>query len=437
MTENGHRRTENALLRTIDFIARRGYALASLTGAPMRSLFLLAVAAAPCVAQMQNKPIVIHADRVLDGRGKVIPGASVVVEGDKITKVDPSGDVAATYDLKGYTLLPGLIDAHSHLTWYFNRQGRFHQGNDGDTPVKSMLSTAANAYATLIAGITTIQSPGSAEDKDLREWIANGQVPGPRVITSLSPLSQARMSPDTLRAIVRRRKAEGADVIKVFASGSIRDGGEQTMSDEQLRAICGEAKTLGIRTMVHAHSAASIKASVLAGCDQIEHGVFADDGTLKLMAERHVYFDPQICLVFTNYLDNRAKYEGIGNYNEAGFAAMQKAIPIATEMFKRAIKTPGLKVIFGTDAVAGAHGRNVEELVCRVQAGGQSPIDAITSATAFGAEALRMDKQIGAIAPGLQADLIAVQGDPTKDITALRRVMFVMKGGRVYKNDRH
>jgi len=403
----------------------------------MRSLFLLAVAAAPCVAQMQNKPIVIHADRVLDGRGKVIPGASVVVEGDKITKVDPSGDVAATYDLKGYTLLPGLIDAHSHLTWYFNRQGRFHQGNDGDTPVQSMLSAAANAYATLMAGITTIQSPGSPEDKDLREWIATEHVPGPRVITSLGPLSQARMSPDTLRAIVHRRKAEGADVIKVFASGSIRDGGQQTMTDEQLRAICGEAKTLGIRTMVHAHSVASIKASVLAGCDQIEHGVFADDETLKLMAERHVYFDPQICLVFTNYLDNRAKYEGIGNYNEAGFAAMQKAIPIATEMFKRAIKTPGLKVIFGTDAVAGAHGRNVEELVCRVQAAGQSPIDAIASATSLGAEALRMDKQIGAIAPGLQADLIAVQGDPTKDITALRRVMFVMKDGRVYKNDRH
>jgi imidazolonepropionase-like amidohydrolase len=236
--------------------------------------------------------------------------------------------------------------------------------------------------------------------------------------------------------MVRQRKAEGADVIKIFASASIRDGGKQTMSDAQLQALCGEAKAQGMRTMVHAHSIESIKASVNAGCDQIEHGVFADDETLKLMAERHVVFDPQICLVFTNYLDNRAKYEGIGNYNEAGFAAMQKAIPIATEMFKRAIKTPGLKVIFGTDAVAGAHGRNVEELVCRVQAAGQSPIDAITSATSLGAEALRMDKQIGAIAPGLQADLIAVQGDPTKDITALRRVMFVMKGGRVYKNDR-
>jgi imidazolonepropionase-like amidohydrolase len=191
-----------------------------------------------------------------------------------------------------------------------------------------------------------------------------------------------------------------------------------------------------MRTMVHAHSSESIKASVLAGCDQIEHGVFANDEVLKLMADRGVYFDPQVCLVFRNYLDNRAKYDGIGNYNDAGFAAMEKAIPLATEMFTRAIHTPGLKVIFGTDAVAGAHGRNAEELVCRVQAGKQSPLDAITSATSLGAQALRMGNQIGSIAPGFQADLIAVQGDPTKDITALRRVMFVMKGGRVYKNEK-
>jgi imidazolonepropionase-like amidohydrolase len=402
----------------------------------MRSFLLLALAAAPSLAQAPSKPIIIRADRVLDGRGKVIPGGSVVVEGDKITKVNATGGGAATYDLKGYTLLPGLIDAHSHLTWYFNRQGRYHTGNDGDTPVQSMLSTAANAYATLMSGVTTIQSPGSPEDKDLREWIAAGQIPGPRVLTSLNALTNARLTPDSMRAIVRRRKAEGVDVIKVFASGSIRDGGQQTMSDEQLRAICEESKAQGLRTMVHAHSAASIKATVLAGCDQVEHGVFADDEMLKLMAEHHVYFDPQICLVFNNYLDNRAKYDGIGNYNEAGFAAMEKAIPIATEMFKRALKTPGLKIIFGTDAVAGAHGRNVEELVCRVNAAGQSPLAAITSATSLGAEAIRMGDQIGAIAPGMQADLIAVQGDPTKDITALRRVVFVMKGGKVYKNER-
>jgi imidazolonepropionase-like amidohydrolase len=382
------------------------------------------------------KPIVIHADRVLDGKGHIIAGGSVTVNGDKISAVGKAAAGAATYDLEGLTLLPGMIDAHSHLTWYFNRQGRFHTNGDGDTPVESMLSTAGNAYATLMAGFTTIQSPGSMEDKDLREWIAMGQIPGPRVITSLNPFSSTRPTPDSLRALVRRRKAEGADVIKIFASASIRDGGAQTMSDEQLQAICGEAKAQGLRTMVHAHSSESIKASVLAGCDQIEHGVFANDETLKLMADHHVYFDPQVCLVFRNYLDNRAKYDGIGNYNEAGFAAMEKAIPIATAMFTRAIHTPGLKVIFGTDAVAGAHGRNAEELVCRVQAAGQSPIDAITSATSLTAESLRMGDQIGSIAPGMQADMVAVQGDPTKDITALRRVMFVMKGGKVYKYEK-
>jgi imidazolonepropionase-like amidohydrolase len=382
-------------------------------------------------------PIVIHADRILDGKGKVIEGGTVVVQNGKITKVDAAPAGAVTYDLKGMTVMPGMIDAHSHLTWYFNRQGRYHtRQTDKDTPVESMLAAAGNAYATLMAGFTTIQSPGSPEDKDLREFIASGQIPGPRVLTSLNPFSSTRPTPDTLRAQVRQRKADGADVIKIFASASIRDGGAQTLSDDQLKALCGEAKAQGMRTMVHAHSSESIKASVLAGCDQIEHGVFVNDETLKLMADHHVYFDPQVCLVFRNYLDNRAKYEGIGNYNEAGFAAMEKALPLAAAGFNKAIHTPGLKVIFGTDAVAGAHGRNAEELVCRVKDGGQKPIDAITGATSLTAESMHLGDQIGTLEPGFQADIIAVKGDPTKDITALRSVMFVMKGGRVYKNER-
>lgn len=403
----------------------------------MRTSLVLVAALVPQIMNAQSKPIVIHADRMVDGRGHVTQNATVVVEGDKITQVNSAPKGAITYDLKGMTLLPGLIDVHSHLTWYFNRQGRYHAGrNDNDTPVESMLSTAGNAYATLLGGVTTIQSPGSAEDHDLREWIAMGQIPGPRVLTSLVPIQNPALSPDSMRGIVRTRKAQGADVIKIFASASIRDGGALTLSDAQLSAICSEAKAQGLRTMVHAHSAESIKASVLAGCDQIEHGVFATEESLKLMAEHNVWFDPQICLVFRNYLDNRAKYEGIGNYNEAGFAAMEKAIPTSTEMFKKALKTPGLKIVFGTDAVAGAHGRNVEELVCRVQAGGQSAVDAITSATSLSAASLHLGDQIGAIATGMQADLVAVEGDPTKDITALRRVMFVMKGGRLFKNER-
>ena len=253
------------------------------------------------------------------------------------------------------------------------------------------------------------------------------------MLTSLQPISSPRLTPDSMRAIVRQRKAEGADLIKIFASQSIRDGGAPTLTQDQLDAICGEAKAQGLRTIVHAHSAESMKAATLAGCSQIEHGVFATDEVLRLMAERGTYFDPQCGLVFRNYLDNRAKYEGIGNYNEAGFSAMENSIPLAVPAFKRARAPPGLKIVWGTDAVAGAHGRNVEDLICRVQEGGQPPLEALTSATSLGAQALGLGNQIGAVASGLQADLIAVDGDPSKDITALRRVVFVMKGGKVYR----
>lgn len=380
----------------------------------------------------------VHAARVLDGRGGDLRDVTVVVEGGRIARIDrgrPRG--GATYELGELTLLPGLIDAHAHLAWYFNRAGRLHTADDGDTPAQSMLSAAANAWATLRAGVTTVQSPGSPEDGDLRDWIAAGSIPGPRVLTSLQPIADERVTPDALREMVRQRKAQGADFIKIFASKSIREGGAQTMSDEQLRALCGEAASLGMRTLVHAHSAESMRAAALAGCTQVEHGVFATDDVLRLMAERGTWFDPQTCLVFRNYLDNRAHYEGIGNYNAEGFAAMERAIPLATAAFKRALATPGLKTVFGTDAVAGAHGRNVEELVCRVRDGGQSPSAALVSATSLAAQALGMGDRIGAVAPGLEADLIAVDGDPSHDIMALRNVRFVMKSGRVYRHDGH
>lgn len=212
------------------------------------NLVALVLAAVLVAASAGAQRVVLRADRVLDGTGKTLPGGAVVVEGDKIAAVTaPEG--VGTYDLRGLTLLPGLIDAHSHPTWYFNRQGRFHTRADGDTPVQSMLSTVANAYATLLAGVTTLQSPGSPEDRDLRDWIDAGQVPGPRVLTSLEPLANPRLSPDSLRAVVRQRKAEGADLIKIFASASIRDGGQLTLTDEQLRAACGEAKAQGLRTL--------------------------------------------------------------------------------------------------------------------------------------------------------------------------------------------
>ena len=154
------------------------------------------------------------------------------------------------------------------------------------------------------------------------------------------------------------------------------------------------------------------------------------------MATQGTYYDPNIHLIFRNYFENRQRYLGTGNYTEEGFAQMERAVPTALAVFKQALATPDLKIVFGTDAVAGAHGRNLEELIYRVEAGGQDPMDAIVSATSRAAESLRLGITIGTIAPGMEADIIALDGNPLQDITALRRVVFVMKGGVVYKNVR-
>lgn len=406
----------------------------------MKSIhFVLAVSALTALAaaaQAQDVTTVIRAAKVIDGRGQTIANGDIVVTGSRITRVGARGAVptgARVIDLGNRTVMPGLIDGHSHLTWYFNRQGRYHTARDGDTPIQSMLAAAANGAATLMAGFTTIQSPGSPEDKDLRDWIETQGLPGPRIITSLNALQ--RGSPDTLRMLVRQRKELGADMIKLFASASIRDGGAQTLTDEQIAAVCGEAQAQGMRTMIHAHSKESVKASANGGCWEVTHGVFVDQEALDLMAAKGTYFQPQCSLVFSNYLDNRAKYDGIGNYNAEGFAAMERALPLAADAIKRALATKGLKITYGTDAVAGAHGRNAEDMVCRVQKSGETPMHVIVAATSVNAEALGLGSRIGSLASGYEADIIAVDGDPLADITTMRRVSFVMKGGRVYRND--
>jgi imidazolonepropionase-like amidohydrolase len=206
------------------------------------------------------------------------------------------------------------------------------------------------------------------------------------------------------------------------------------MTAEQLSAACGEAHAQGLRALVHAHAAEAMMLAVEAGCDQIEHGVFSTPEVLARMAAKGTYLSPQCGLVFRNYLDNRARYEGIGNYNAEGFASMERAVPLAVEAVRKAANTPGLKMVFGTDAVAGAHGRNVEDLICRVKEAGQKPMDAITSATSLAAESMKLGNSIGTLKPGMLADVIAVRGDPLTDFTAMRQVVFVMKDGRVYRN---
>src|SRR5215813_9498783 len=398
------------------------------------SLAALAPAQAQNPAQDSGKIVVIAASTVLDGKGHVLHNTRIVVQGSKIVSIDPKA-APVDYDLRGLTVLPGWIDAHVHIAWSFGKDGK-NAGDEG-TPEEAAYRVASNAWVTLMAGFTTVQSVGSPRDIPLRDAIAKGLLPGPRILTSVEPLSgrgEQTGAPDEIRAFIRKQKLAGADLIKIFASGGIRQGG-MTLSQEQLNAACDEARKQGLRTLVHAYREA-VRAAVLAGCTEVEHGLGATDDDLKLMAEKGTYFDPQNGLLIETYLANKDKYAGTPFFprTEEGFTAMEKILPINHELIQRAVKIPGLKMVFGTDAVAGAHGRNAEEFIDRVRDAGVPPMAAMISANSLAAEALGMAGQIGSIAPGLQADIIALDGDPLKDITAVRRVVFVMKGGIVYKN---
>ena len=393
------------------------------------SRFLLMLWCASAMAQT----LVIRTSTVIDGRGHVLRGKEIVVEGGRIARIADAKQ-KPDIDLTGMTVMPGWIDTHVHVTWYFNREGRLEQGpgrNSKSTPQQAALFSAANLYRTLLGGFTTVQSVGAELDGDLRAEIAAGGIAGPRLLTSLRAVTENTGDPEAIRAYVRKMKADGADLVKLFATASIRDGGKMTMTAQQIDAACGEAKAQGLRTLVHAHSSDGARAAILAGCTSIEHGTFLDDATLELMAQRGTYFDPNF-LVLHNYLENKAKFMGIGNYNEEGFAAMERGLPLVAEALKRARKH-GVKVVLGTDAVAGSHGRNAEEFVYRVKDGGDSPMEAIASGTSVAAESLGLSNRIGAIAEGMEADLVAVKGDPLEDITAVRKVGFVMKGGKVYR----
>ena len=393
------------------------------------------VAIAPLMIMAQDRPVALKVGTAYDGKGKTIRNTTIVVEGSKILRIGgPVPADATVYDLTALTVSPGWIDTHSHIMYHFGDDGR--NGGRGEPPAHAMLRGVDNAIVTLNTGFTTIQSPGQAADKELRDSIARGIIPGPRILTSLQPLMETSGPPEKLRELVRQRKEEGADFIKLFASKSIREGGAQTMTDAQLQAACGEAKSLGLRTLVHAHSAESMKAATLAGCTSIEHGAYATDEVFNLMAERGTYYDPNIGLVLQNYIENKPKFLGQGNYNEEGFAFMEKGIAITRDTFKKALTHKNLKIVYGTDAVAGAHGRNYEEFIVRVRDGGQDPMAALESVTSISAESMNMGDQIGSIVAGMQADIIAFDGDPLKDVNAARRAVFVMKAGKVYENRR-
>ena len=389
--------------------------------------FLLAAG----IGWSQDGPIAIRAGQLIDGKGGVTRNVTIVVEGTKIKSIGPSTQRAA-YDFSTVTVMPGMIDSHVHLETHFGKDGK--ASSTGETAQQTQLYEAENAYTMLMNGFTATQSIGSRFDPDLRAAINRGVLPGPRFFTSIQPVNETTGNVQQIREFVRKIVAEGADLVKIFASKSIREGGAQTLSDEQIKAACEEAKSLGKRTWVHAHADSAVRASTMGGCFAVTHGSQVSDATLQLMAQRGTFFEPNIGLVSQNYIENKSHYFGIGNFDEAGFKFMEDGIVLKLDMFKRAMKTRGLKILMGTDAGAGAHGQNARETVYRVQTAGWPAMDAILSTTSINAEALGMKDQIGTLAPGFEADIIAVDGDPLKDITALRRVVFVMKAGKVYKN---
>jgi len=377
---------------------------------------------------------VIGASTMLDGKGGVLRNVRIVVEKSRIVAIDTNAG-PVDYDLTGLTVLPGWIDAHVHLASSFGKDGK--NGEPVGTEQEAAYRMASNAWVTLVAGFTTVQSLGSPADVPLRAAIASGSLPGPRILTAVEPLTgqgEKTGTPDQIRAFVRKQKEAGADVIKIFANYSVRRPA-MMLSQEQLDAACDEARKLGLRSLVHAYKDA-VRAATLAGCTEVEHGVLATDDDLRLMASTGTFLDPQAGLVWENYLLNKEKFVGTPGYPASldGFASMEQLIPIYHEFMKRALRIPGLKIVFGTDALAGSHGRNAEEFIDRVRDVGVDPMSAMVSANSLAAEALGMGDQIGSLGQGLQADIIALDGDPLKDITAVRRVVFVMKKGIVYKN---
>jgi imidazolonepropionase-like amidohydrolase len=387
------------------------------------------------VAFAQDR-IVLQTSVLFDGRGAVLRNQQIVIENGRIVSVGP-GNAKADYDLTGLTVMPGWIDTHVHLQWHMDANHKSVAG--GVKPEEMALYTAADARMELEAGFTTVQSVGSTFDGPVRDIIHQGVLPGPRVLTSLIQIQgmggegekRHAWTDDELREIVRKNKADGADVIKLFATSGLGAGGGQSMADKQIQTVCSEAKAQGLRSVVHAIGDAGARAAVLAGCTSIEHGTFLKDETLDLMVKRGTFFDPNL-LVLHNYLDNRASY----TFTDEQLKILQNGIAPTIDVLRRA-RAHGVKIAFGTDAVGGAHGRNPEEFIYRVKEAGEKPMDAIVSATSVSAESLELGHEIGTIAPGYQADIVAVAGDPLSDITAVRNVRFVMKGGKVYKNLAH
>jgi imidazolonepropionase-like amidohydrolase len=407
-------------------------------------------------AAASDKKLAIRAGHLLDPRtGTTTDHVVVLVSKGLVEKVEAGPAPPAGYDVvdlgESATLVPGLADVHTHLTGNPDEMG--YSGLGVSVPAQT-LHGVKNARTTLEAGFTTVRNVGANgfSDVALRDAIKAGDVPGPRMIVSGPPLGitgghcDNNLLPfeyhateegvadgvDAVQHRVREVIKYGADVIKVCATGGVLSKGDDPRASQftlaELRAIVDDAHRLGRRVAAHAHGGDGIRLAVEAGVDSIEHGTFIDDAGIAAMKKHGTFLVPTLYLGDW-FFENAEKMHVPAFMIEKG----KDVMPTARKNLARAFAA-GVKVAFGTDAAVYPHGLNAREFAVYVKLG-MTPINAIRTATTGAAELLGMEGKIGVIAPGAFADVIAVDGDPTKDVRALEHVRFVMKGGQIVKNE--
>lgn len=413
----------------------------------------------PRLAAQEGRAILITADRMIDGLGAVHEPGAVLVRGERIVALGEAARSAGsdtTIALGAATLLPGLIDLHTHLT---DKVGvHWEEVLVTTTPAQAALYGAVNALTTLRAGFTAVRDMGptwSFTDVDLRDVINEGGLPGPRMMVAGNYVSatggagDARQfspyvevptvqnladGPDEVRKAVRTNLKNGADFIKVLATGAVLSQGippgAQQYSDEELETAVVEAGRWGRHVAAHAHGAEGIKAAIRAGVRTVDHGSMMDDEAIAMLQEREgaAFYVPTLYVGVIVPRDGAAL--GIP---EAQILRSTEMMRFRNATFRRALEA-GLTIGFGTDAGVFEHGHNAREFAVRVE-NGESPMDAIRAATSVNARILGWDSDIGSLEPGKYADVIAVPGNPLDDVTRMERVFWVMKGGAVVRSD--
>jgi imidazolonepropionase-like amidohydrolase len=416
--------------------------------------FCVITIASPSGAQQTaTRSVALKAGRLLDVRtGAFINNAVILIENDRITAAGANVNVpanAAVIDLSRMTVLPGLIDCHTHLTF---EPGGLGYSSLGISVPREALRGAKNARLTLEAGFTTVRNVGAKGYSDiaLHDAIEAGDVPGPRVVASGPSLGitgghcdENLLAPefhhvaegvaDGVSEVMRKTRENikyGAGVIKFCSTGGVLSLGDDPKASqyslEEMKAIVAEAHRAGRKVAAHAHGGDGIKLAVLAGVDSIEHGSYIDDEAVKLMKERGTYLVPTLYLTDW-FLENYAKL----GLPPSIITKAKEVMPVMKQNAGRAFRQ-GVPVAFGTDSAVYPHGLNAREFAVYVRLG-MTPLQALQTATLHAAKLLGWEERVGAIEAGKWADLIAVEGDPLRDITELERVKWVMKGGVVFK----